>query len=189
MSALLGLYRRCFGYAKVRAQLGLALLLALAVLASWQRAAPLWCIVGFGSWIPFEYVLHRWILHARRPSAASPRLRRAFDAMHHDHHVAPDDLDQLFISQKGSIALALLAGLFGAALGGPVAAAGVAFGFCVAMIQYGVAHLAAHTDYAPRTAHGAAMKRAHLLHHARDSRRHFGVLSGLFDRVAGTGDR
>lgn len=187
VSPLLRLYRRAFEHRKIRAQLALALALLAAFAAcrpsGLDLAAPL---AGVTLWLGFEYALHRFVLHAPRVRASRPRLRRAHDAMHFDHHRAPDDLEQLFISERGSVALAVLAAAPGLAWGRGAWAAGVALGFALAMIQYGAAHLAAHTDYAPRTRWGRAMKRAHLWHHERDARRCFGVLSPVPDLLAGT---
>jgi sterol desaturase/sphingolipid hydroxylase (fatty acid hydroxylase superfamily) len=188
MAALWALYRRCFSAREIRAQAVIALLLggALALVGASLPGALGWMALGALGWIVFEYGLHRWVLHAPRVSARHPRLRRAHDAMHRDHHLAPDDLDQLYISERGSVALALLAGGGGAVLGGAVGAAGVALGFTLAIIQYGVAHLAAHTDYVPLTRWGAQMQEAHRRHHDRDVRRWFGVLSPFPDLLAGT---
>ncbi|MEZ4390949.1 MAG: sterol desaturase family protein [Polyangiales bacterium] len=187
MSPLPRLYRRAFEHRKIRAQLALALALLAAFAACGPSglalASPL---AGVTLWLGFEYALHRFVLHAPRVRASRPRLRRAHDAMHYDHHRAPHDLDQLFISERGSVALAVLSAAPGLAWGRGAWAAGVALGFTLAMVQYGVAHLAAHTDYAPLTRWGRAMKRAHLWHHERDPRRCFGVLSPVPDLLAGT---
>lgn len=190
MAALWRLYRQCFSARKIRAQALLAALLGGGLFAA-RPAAPAalgWVALGVAGWIVFEYVLHRWVLHAPRVSARHPRLRRAHDAMHRDHHLAPGDLDQLYISEKGSAALALLAAGGGALVGGAVGALGAALGFTLAMMQYGVAHLAAHTDYVPLTRWGARMQAAHRRHHDRDVRRWFGVLSPFPDLLAGTWD-
>lgn len=187
VSPLLRLYRRAFEHRKIRAQLALALaLLAAFVLSGPSRLALASPLLGVTLWLGFEYALHRFVLHAPRVRASWPRLRRAHDAMHFDHHRAPKDLEQLFISERGSVALAILAAAPGLLGGAPSWAAGVALGFTLAMIQYGAAHLAAHTDYAPLTGWGRAMKRAHLWHHERDARRCFGVLSPVPDLLAGT---
>lgn len=190
MAALWRLYRQCFSARKVRVQAALAMILGAGLVAARPSgfAAFGWIALGVAGWIVFEYVLHRWVLHAPRPAARHPRLRRAHDAMHRDHHLAPTDLDQLYISEKGSVALALLAAGGGAIAGGAHGALGAALGFSLAMIQYGVAHLAAHTDYVPLTRWGARMQSAHRRHHDHDVRRWFGVLSPIPDLVAGTWD-
>lgn len=188
MTTLAALYARCLSYRKVRSLC--ASLLALAACVGWLRPRPLaalgWVLGGAAFWMVFEYFLHRYALHAPRVPARYPRLRRAHDAMHRDHHLAPDDPDQLFISEKGTLALLALTALAGAAAGGPVGAAGLALGFGLAMAQYGVAHLAAHSDYAPRTRYGRMMKEGHLLHHQRSARGWFGVLTPFVDHLAGT---
>ena len=182
--SLLQLYLRCLSYRKIRFLC--AALLALAACVAWTRPALGWIACGVGSWVVFEYFLHRVALHAPRVPARHPRLRRAHDAMHRDHHLAPDDPDQLFISEKGTVALLALAALAGGLVAGRSGAAAHALGFGLAMFQYGVAHLAAHSDYAPRTRYGRMMKEGHLLHHQRSARGWFGVLSPLVDLALGT---
>lgn len=175
-----------FSQVRVQAVLMTVLLAALLALRPSLVAAALWVLAGFVGWILFEYPLHRFVLHARPPPRSWPRLRAAHANMHWNHHQAPLDLEMLFISHKGCIALLLLAGGAGDFVGGPVGAVGVAVGFGLGIVQYGLIHLATHTDYVPRTWWLAMMKRAHLRHHMPGRQGSYGVTTPFIDLLAGT---
>ena len=72
----------------------LFILLALAVRSGHALAASGWVALGVLSWLPIEYLSHRYILHGVFPKRGGPvarGLHYLFDASHADHHARPWD--------------------------------------------------------------------------------------------------
>lgn len=185
---LIDLYKQCLQSAKMRFLLGeiITLSAALIYLRPSVLAAIFTILGGAVMWMVFEYFLHRYFLHMPRISPKWPRLRRAHDQTHFVHHQHPNDPDQLFMSEKGSFALLLLSAILGGLLDGASGALGISLGFGIMLFQYGVTHLADHSDYRPTTRYGRYMKQGHLDHHFVSVKGWFGVTTPLIDYLMGT---
>jgi sterol desaturase/sphingolipid hydroxylase (fatty acid hydroxylase superfamily) len=184
----LRLHGRTLRDPKQRFLLGELVLLGCVLLVIRLSLVDDLALVGVGviGWVFFEYFLHRFVLHAKRPPQSRPALRALFDGMHHDHHVHADDPHQLFISQRGSFVMLTAVLLGSTPVLGIARALPITLGFGMTMFEYGVMHLCAHSDYVPRTAYGRYMKAGHLAHHETSTRGWFGVVTPLLDYVFGT---
>jgi sterol desaturase/sphingolipid hydroxylase (fatty acid hydroxylase superfamily) len=136
-------------------------------------------VAGAATWTLLEYLLHRFVFHAR--SAKGPGARE-----HRQHHARPDYFAPWW--QKALAAVAVTALLMpGAAfaVGVPNSLA-FTLGFIAMYLLYEVLHRRAHT-HPPRGAYGRWRRRNHFAHHFADPRRAHGVTSPIWDRVFGTG--
>lgn len=169
-----GSHRRCVA-ALVLVELA-TLALALRGAVSPLALASSW-LVGLIGWTLVEYLLHRFVFHVPRASPWSRLGARA----HLDHHDAPARLPitkPLHLTVPALIVALALASTLGQL--GLAGAAGLIAGY----LGYELAHVAAHVlvdDHPwPR------LQAHHLAHHADDSRA-FGITTGVWDRVFGTG--
>lgn len=158
--------------------------LAWGVLATtlvWRTpAADAWWVAslalsGLAAWTLVEYLLHRFVLHGLRP----------FSTWHAEHHRRPTALIQSPTVLSATLLLTLVF-LPAWLLGGTAVAGGIGFGMLTGYAGYGLAHHANHHVHA----RGALLRKRqqwHALHHsAAGLNRHYGVTSGLWDRVFGT---
>lgn len=136
----------------------------------------------------FEWVLHRYVLHAPpRTVAGLP-----FDpgAAHRGHHRIPDDVAGALLGARYAAAdglvVAGLAATVGRVVAGPAGTVTGAAAGQGALLAYEWTHLLCHTGYRPRTRWFRRLRAAHLRHHFRDERTNYGVTSRLGDRILGT---
>lgn len=156
--------------------------LCLVRSAALARTAPLAAsglfVLGAVSWTLVEYLMHRFLFHARVTSESG---KIATFLAHGHHHVYPQDPRRIAATplQLGSLML-LFWGAFDLALGAgaPLALAGT---LC-AYLAYEAVHWNAHHGR-PRTALGQALRAYHLAHHHRDPRARWGIGSPLWDVV------
>jgi sterol desaturase/sphingolipid hydroxylase (fatty acid hydroxylase superfamily) len=160
---------------------------AIAVLVPALLALPPWLVVlevvlgGLG-WTLVEYLMHRFLFHARAESEAA---RVVLLLVHGHHHVWPDDPRRVAATplQFGSLAL-LFWGLFSLAL--PTLEAMATFsGFLFAYLAYEAVHYAVHQGRS-RGASMAWLRRYHMQHHHEDPCSRWGIGSPLWDFVLGT---
>jgi cyclopropane-fatty-acyl-phospholipid synthase len=162
-------------------------LLALAVRSGHAWAAFGFAALGVVTWIPAEYLIHRYILHGVFPRRGGPLARALhylFDASHADHHARPWDgmyinghLDTVWLALV-LVPLAFLAPLYTA----PVWIATVFM--CYAAEEW--VHHAAHF-WNFRWPYFQYLRRRHLYHHSRHgSGLAYGVTCGIWDVIAGT---
>lgn len=133
-------------------------------------------LAGLIGWTLLEYLLHRWVLHAIPP----------FDRWHAEHHARPMAL----IGTPTVFSAALFGGLIFAparwALGAWPAAA-LMLGMLLGYLAYALVHGAVHQGAASNP-WLRGRQRWHALHHrAAGEPAFFGVTSGLWDRVFGSG--
>lgn len=159
-------------------------LLALALLVAAPQARWPWltaCVVaGAAAWSLAEYVLHRLVLHRLHP----------FHRWHGEHHVRPSAL----IGTPTAISATLFATLVLAPawlLAGAWPACAFTLGMLAGYLAYVVTHDATHHAAPPGLA-GSSWLRNRRRWHARHHRRNaapacYGVTSGFWDRVFGTG--
>ena len=139
--------------------------LALAALAA----------TGLVGWSALEYALHRHVLHSVQP----------FRRWHAEHHARPTALISAPTLLSASLIVSLVF-LPAFALAGAWAACALTFGVLTGYLAYAVTHHAVHHW------HGnhpwlLRRKRWHALHHGgRSQGGHYGVTTGVWDRVFAT---
>jgi dihydroceramide fatty acyl 2-hydroxylase len=135
--------------------------------------------LGLLAWTLAEYVLHRYVFHWKKDTAAGRRIHFLLHGVHHDF---PNDGDRLVMPLGFSIPLSVVFySLFyftmGQRMGEPFFA-----GFVVGYLMYDGTHYAVH-HFKQRTRLGKWVKRHHMLHHHLDHDGGFGVSSPLWDLV------
>jgi cyclopropane-fatty-acyl-phospholipid synthase len=168
-------YRADFALYGIGVVASAAMLLVAGPQTQWLQMAALG-LLGLASWTLAEYVLHRFVLHGLQP----------FRTWHAEHHLRP----RAFIFTPTILSAALIAGLVFApafALGGIWNACALTLGVSVGYVAYTITHHATHHWRAERT-WLKQRKRWHALHHAPTGRPGcYGVTSGFWDRVFGSG--
>lgn len=133
-------------------------------------------LAGLAAWTLIEYALHRFVLHGVRP----------FSAWHAEHHKRPTAL----IYTPTVINATLIAGLvFLPALvfGGWLPACALTLGVVSGDLVYAITHHATH-HWHTDNAWVRRRQRWHALHHSPAIRPGcYGVTSGFWDRVFGSG--
>jgi sterol desaturase/sphingolipid hydroxylase (fatty acid hydroxylase superfamily) len=165
----------------------LFILLTFAVRSGQALAAFGFVALGMLTWIPTEWLSHRYILHGVFPKRGGP-LRHAlhylFDATHADHHARPWDgmyinghVDTLWVALV-LVPLSFLAPSHTA----PVWVATVFL--CYATEEW--VHHAMHF-WSFRSAYFRYIRARHLYHHSRPGAGlAYGVTSAIWDVVSGT---
>ena len=133
-----------------------------------------------------EYLLHRWVLHARW-LYKSRLTASVWKRIHYDHHQNPHDLTVLFGALYTTLPAILVITLpIGWAIGG-VAGAGAAMSAGMLIFSvYEFCHCVQHLPFTPRNAWLRDIKKRHLAHHFHSERGNYGITSGIWDRVFGT---
>lgn len=136
-------------------------------------------LAGAAFWTLFEYFFHRFIFHFEPEGAFQTRLQFV---MHGVHHQYPQDKDRLVMPITVSIPLAfLLLALFHLLMG--ASAWGFFSGFLAGYLTYDMMHYAIHHAKGFDSPLLSKIRRHHLAHHFRDTRRGFGVSSPFWDAV------
>lgn len=136
-------------------------------------------LAGAAFWTLFEYFFHRFIFHFEPEGAFQTRLQFV---MHGVHHQYPQDKDRLVMPITVSIPLAfLLLALFHLLMG--TSAWGFFSGFLAGYLTYDMMHYAIHHAKGFDSPLLSKIRRHHLAHHFRDTRRGFGVSSPFWDAV------
>jgi hypothetical protein len=133
-------------------------------------------------WSLVEYLLHRFVFHARVKSETG---RIAVFLAHGHHHVAPQDRMRIAATpvQMGS-AMLLLFGICDLCLDGDLLALSFA-GSLSSYVAYEAVHYIAHHGQ-PRSRLLRALRRHHLAHHHVDPHSRWGIGTPLWDVVLGT---
>lgn len=166
--------------------------IALLAIGSGLGAVPLWKVPlelagGALVWSLVEYLMHRFLFHAR---AESEGARVVLLLVHGHHHLWPDDPRRVAATpiQFGSLAL-LFYGVLSLVLAAPDAR--VTFGGAmIGYLLYEASHWLAHHGRAQSGVLGA-LKRHHMRHHHEDPRSRWGIGTPLWDhmfRTAGAAD-
>lgn len=168
-------YRADFiAYTAASATMAAVLLVASPRERDWQFAGI--ALAGMAGWTLIEYLLHRFVLHGLRP----------FSDWHAEHHDRPMAL----ICSPTVFSASLIAALVflpAWILGDVWSACAVTFGLLCGYLAYAVTHHATH-HWRAESAWLLDRKRWHALHHHRSGEpAYFGVTSGFWDRVFGTG--
>ncbi len=131
--------------------------------------------VGLVAWTFIEYAVHRWVLHRVPP----------FRRLHAAHHARPHAL----IGTPTWLSAALFLGvwLVMAQTMATSKADGMAAGLMMGYTVYFVVHDAVHHRKARPGSWLHRAKERHALHHRPGAHGNFGVSTGLWDAVLGTG--
>ncbi|MCV7343079.1 sterol desaturase family protein [Mycolicibacterium rhodesiae] len=138
---------------------------------------------------PFlEWTIHVVVLHWRPRRIGRFTVDPMLARKHREHHMAPRDVDLVFIplqSAIGAVASAVAIALL------LFPRTGMGLTFLVVMLTCGLlyewCHYLVHTDYKPKTAAYRVIWRDHRLHHFKNEHYWFGVTTpGTADRVLRT---
>ena len=135
---------------------------------------------------PVEYLLHRFVLHARwlykNPATASLWKR-----IHYDHHQDPQRLDVLFGSPSNTLpAIVLFTLPLGLLVNGwPGFLVSFATGLAIFSF-YEFCHCVQHLNYVPDNAWLRRIKKHHMAHHFHNETGNFGITSTVIDRLVGS---
>lgn len=139
-------------------------------------------IVGFISWLLFEYTLHRFVFHMKTTGYYSNIFHFL---IHGHHHITPMDFDRLVFPPAPALLLALpfwigAPKLLGITIGYPWL-----IGFVTGYLSYDMTHFWIH-HAVPKNAFLKQQKRRHVHHHYFQHQVNFGISNPLFDVVFGT---
>lgn len=134
-----------------------------------------------------EYVLHRYLLHARW-LYKSPLTASVWKRIHFDHHQDPQRLDVLFGSPSNTLpAVAIFTLPLGYFVGGGWATALLAAATGLVIFSgYEFCHCVQHLGYVPNSAWLRRIKKHHMAHHFHNESGNFGITSTVIDRVVGS---
>lgn len=136
---------------------------------------------------PFaEYVLHRYVLHARW-LYKNPLTADLWKRIHYDHHQDPNRLDVLFGSPWNTLPAIFLISLpIGFAIGGESAALIALATALVLFAIYEFCHCVQHLNYTPRSAWLRQIKKNHMAHHFHSEKGNYGITTNLVDHLVGS---
>ncbi len=141
------------------------------------------CLTGVLTWGLIEYWLHRFVFHF---DAQSEKGHNFVYAMHLFHHANPKNTDDLFVSLRLSLPIALCyCSLAWALMRSWQAMVYLFIGLMAGYFSYEFLHYQAH-HRTPRLPVFRYLKMYHLLHHHQTSALRFGVTSPVFDYLFGT---
>ena len=136
-------------------------------------------LAGAAFWSLFEYIFHRFIFHFQPRGTFQTRLQFVIHGVHHQY---PHDKDRLVLPITFSVPLALLfLSLYRALLGDSVW--GFFSGFILGYLAYDMMHYAIHHAEEFQSSLLVKIRKHHLAHHFRDTRRGFGVSTPIWDSV------
>jgi len=139
--------------------------------------------VGLVLWTLIEYLLHRFILHAKQ-LPYSPFMEMAF-ILHGMHHKTPFDRGRLvFPPFPASIIFGFVFGLYRTFLSLPVTCL-VLSGTVIGYVCYDLIHFYLHHGR-PSLSYWKQLKKYHYEHHFKDWNTGFGISSKLWDWPFGT---
>ena len=136
-------------------------------------------LAGVCFWTLFEYVFHRFIFHFNPVSALQTRLQFI---MHGVHHQYPNDKDRLVMPVTVSIPVSLLLLLVYRWMLGDLVY-GFFGGFLAGYLIYDMMHYAIHHSKGFKSPLMSKIRKHHMAHHFRDTRRGFGVSSPFWDSI------
>jgi len=133
-------------------------------------------------WTAFEYILHRFVLHAK---PKNKYLRQFLYKTHWIHHEYPNDNRFVLMSPMVSIAGGVLFFITCRFLFGPVYCFPVITSLITIYVVYEWMHYAAH-NYNFKNPLLQKLKKHHLLHHFKDNEKGFGFITTGWDDLTGT---
>ncbi|MBC7608494.1 MAG: sterol desaturase family protein [Polaromonas sp.] len=179
--ALLALEHSRAAYAADFVLYGVAVSL-LSGLLVWRAPTGTWPMLGVMaaagllSWTLIEYLLHRFVLHGLQP----------FKRWHAEHHARPTALI-CAPTLLSAVLFFMLVFLPAFELGNLWVACALTLGVVSGYLAYAITHHAVH-HWRGNSPWLKNRKQWHALHHARAAQPgRYGVSSGFWDRVSGTG--
>ena len=143
----------------------------------------LYFFYGLAFWTLAEYILHRWVFHFEPRSNWGKRIHFIFHGVHHDY---PKDRLRLVMPLSASIPMAaIIYGIFSIFFG-EYTLSGFFAGFLLGYLIYDESHYAMHHANF-KSGLFKRIKDHHMLHHYSDPERGFGVSSGIWDVIFGSG--
>ena len=135
---------------------------------------------------PVEYLLHRYVLHARW--LYKNRLTAGvWKRIHFDHHQDPQRLDVLFGSPSNTLpAIVVFTLPLGLLVNGW---AGFLVSFATGLLIfsfYEFCHCVQHLNYVPDNAWLRRIKKHHMAHHFHNETANFGITTTIVDRLLGS---
>lgn len=140
---------------------------------------------------PFEWLVHRFLLHAPADSARMKTLGTGKG--HVEHHKDPAELEWLMLNWIDAAVFSMTLGVLAVLFAIPTALLLDAdrlatfvtawTAAAVGLLHYEWVHLLAHTRYRCRTRYYGALERHHRLHHYRNEHYWLGVTSRNGDRL------
>lgn len=155
--------------------------IALHELPGWSYL--LLALGGLFAWTFFEYVLHRFVFHARPEHPTLKRIVYLFHGVHHDH---PNDWTRLVMPPVPGMFICFVAYLPMAAMLGVYSEAFLAF-FLMGYLAYDYTHLYVHFAQ-PKRGWGKFIKQYHMVHHYAEHDAKWGVSTPLWDLILGTAE-
>jgi sterol desaturase/sphingolipid hydroxylase (fatty acid hydroxylase superfamily) len=143
-------------------------------------------IAGTVALEPFvEWLIHVNVLHLGPKRMRGRTFELPSSKKHREHHRDPRNPDILFVPALVPT-LAGIAGINVALLRKPRAAlTGVATSFAF-LTAYEWTHFLIHSSYKPKTALYRTLRRTHQLHHFRNEKYWYGIITPVSDKVLGT---
>lgn len=137
---------------------------------------------------PFvEWIVHVGVLHWRPKSVGGRRIDPLLSRKHRAHHRDPRDAELVFVPKP--VVPKVVAGIVGLNVlvlrDRRLAMTGIATSL-TALAAYEWTHFLIHSSYRPRHGIYRAAWRSHRLHHYRNERYWFGVVTPVSDQVLGT---
>ncbi|MFC4906372.1 sterol desaturase family protein [Actinomadura gamaensis] len=137
---------------------------------------------------PFvEWIVHVTVLHWKPRTVRGRRIDPLLSRKHRAHHRDPRDAELVFVPMP--VLPGVIAGLVALNLAiardRRVALTGIATSL-TALAGYEWTHFLIHSSYRPRHAPYRVAWRSHRLHHFRNERYWFGVVTPISDQVLGT---
>lgn len=151
---------------------------------SWTDLALTLAVVAY--WPLQEWLLHRFLLHARPLHLGAFTLDNSAAKVHRAHHQEPSMLSRIFLPWRLLLLLvALNVSSWHALLPHPQAVTlGAALG--AAALLYEWTHFLTHTPYPPRGGYYRRIRRLHNLHHFKNEHFWFGFTFPWIDTLLGT---
>ncbi|GJD06274.1 Fatty acid 2-hydroxylase [Galdieria sulphuraria] len=139
-------------------------------------------VLGYFSWLLFEYVLHRYVFHMKTTSYYANIFHFL---LHGHHHITPLDSERVVFPPAPAVLIASPFWLGMPKLLGIVKGYSWLFGFAVGYLCYDMTHFWIHQG-APKLSFLKSQKRRHVIHHYREPQMNFGISNPFYDIVFGT---
>ncbi len=141
-------------------------------------------------WPIQEWLVHRFVLHARPRQLGPLRLDTGPARAHRRHHRDPRDLRWAVLPGRSMLVLVPLHLLFWWSVTPTLAAALTGIGaFSAATLVYEWIHFLCHAPYRPKSAYVRRVRAHHALHHFKNERYWHSFTVSALDRLFGTGPR
>lgn len=127
-------------------------------------------LLGLGSWILLEYVMHRFVLHDKAPSSHTP------------HHLNPKDKTQIFAEPTTVALLSVSVCFIGLLLFSGISVFFLYLGLVTGYLLYEFIHYRIHHGKA-RTPWMKYLRKHHLQHHFADDKTNYSVVFPPIDRL------